>query len=80
MQAILHDRVNGPRSLIKQLTLSTAGVVTNEYDSVGRTKGIWLRKLDGTLINTNIYQYNLAGWRTNEFRNDGNGQAYTYGE
>jgi hypothetical protein len=60
MQAILHGRVNGPRSWIKQLTLSTAGVITNEFDALGRTKGIWPRKLDGPLINTNIYQYNLT--------------------
>jgi RHS repeat-associated protein len=69
---------NNAGNRIKQLTLASAAVITNEYDSVGRTKGIWLRKLDGTLINTNTYQYNLAGWRTNEYRNDGSFQAYTY--
>jgi RHS repeat-associated protein len=50
--------------LVKRLLLPSLSVITNNYDSVGRQLGTWLRTSTGVALDTNTYGYNSAGQRT----------------
>src|SRR5205823_1655574 len=51
--------------LIKRLLLPNTSIITNDYDSVGRQLGTWLKTSTGTDLDHYIYAYNPANQRTN---------------
>ena len=50
--------------LIKRLLLPNLSIVTNDYDSVARQLGTWLKTSTGTLLDSATYGYNAANQRT----------------
>ncbi len=68
-------------SLIKRLLLPNLSIITNitnDYDSVGRQLGTWLKTSTGTALDYYIYTYNPANQRTNVTRTDSSTVAFQY--
>jgi RHS repeat-associated protein len=64
--------------LIRQQTMPNGAAITNNFDSVGRLLGTYLRTSAAVLTNKHEYLYNLAGQRTNETRMDASTVAFGY--
>src|SRR5207247_8327720 len=64
-------------SLVKRLLLPSQSIITNDYDSVGRQLGTFLRTSTGTLLSSNTYGYNIANQRTT-YTNAGKYYQYNY--
>src|SRR5207245_1144896 len=63
--------------LIKRQLLPNLSIITNNYDSVARQLGTWLRTSAGLALDTNTYGYNSASQRTT-FTNAAATYQYTY--
>ena len=68
----------GPGSLVTNLALPGSLAITNQFDSVGRLSGTWLRSATNTVLNTHQYTYNAASQRTRQTRLAGDYVDYTY--
>jgi RHS repeat-associated protein len=68
----------GPWSLVTNLALPGGWAITNQYDSVGRLTGTWLRGPGGVVTNEHLYTYNTASQRTRQTRFAGDYVDYTY--
>src|SRR5205085_161042 len=64
--------------LIKRLLLPNASIITNNYDSVARQLGTWLRTSGGTNLDSATYGYDAAGRRTTFTNAGGTYYVYTY--
>jgi RHS repeat-associated protein len=64
--------------LIQRQLLANHAAITNNFDSVARILGTYLRTSGGVLTNKHEYLYNLAGQRTNETRMDSSTVACRY--
>src|SRR5437667_870317 len=64
--------------LIKRLLLPNLSIITNDYDSVGRQLGTWLKTSGGTLLDSATYGYNTANQRTTFTNAAGTYYQYTY--
>ncbi|NMD20342.1 MAG: hypothetical protein GYA76_08760 [Verrucomicrobia bacterium] len=68
----------GPGSLVTSLALPGGWAITNQYDSVGRLTGTWLRGAGGVITNQHLYTYNTGSQRTRQTRLAGDYVDYTY--
>jgi RHS repeat-associated protein len=68
----------GPGNLITNLALPNSSAITNAFDSLARLTGTYLKKSDGTILNSHVYQYNDAYQRTKQTFKDSNYVDYTY--
>src|SRR5207249_4901029 len=64
--------------LIKRLLLPNLSIITNDYDSVGRQLGTWLKTSTSTLLDSATYGYNTANQRTNFANATGTNYLYRY--
>jgi len=65
-------------SLIKRLLLPNLSIITNDYDSVARQLGTWLKTSTGTTLDSATYGYNTANQRTTFTNTAGTYYQYTY--
>ena len=63
---------------IKKLLLSNTSYITNTYDTVARLTGTWLKKNDGTTLDSATYGYNAGNQRTTFTSAAGMYVAFTY--
>jgi RHS repeat-associated protein len=68
----------GPGSLVTNLALPGSWAITNQYDSVGRLTGTWLRGPSGVATNEHLYTYNAGSQRTRQTRFARDYVDYTY--
>jgi len=68
----------GPGNLMTNLALPNGSAITNAFDNVARLTGTWLKKNDGTILNSHTYGYNAANQRTAVTNFAGNYLNYTY--
>jgi RHS repeat-associated protein len=67
-----------PSTLVTRLSLPNTSYITNTYDSVARLTGTWLKKNDGTTLNSHEYTHNPGNQRTQQVFNAGSTYSYTY--
>src|SRR5207247_10748457 len=68
----------GPGNVVTNLALPSGAAITNAFDSMARLSGTWLKKSDGTVVNSHTYGYNFASQRTVMTNSAGNYLNYTY--
>src|SRR5439155_10922771 len=68
----------GPGNVVTNLALPSGVAITNAFDSMARMSGTWLKKSDGTVVNSHTYGYNFASQRTVMTNSAGNYLNYTY--
>jgi RHS repeat-associated protein len=68
----------GPGSLVTNLVLPGSWATGNQFDSVGRLTGTYLRNGSGSVANEHLYTYNTASHRTRQTRLAGDYVDYTY--
>src|SRR5437867_2663310 len=64
--------------LIKRLLLPNTSIITNDYDSVARQLGTWLKTSGGILLDSATYGYNAGNQRTTFTNAAGTYYQYTY--
>ncbi len=64
--------------LIKRLLLPNLSIITNDFDSVARPLGTWLKTSTGTLLDSASYGYNSGDQRTTFTNAAGTYYQYTY--
>jgi RHS repeat-associated protein len=65
-------------SLIQRISLPGGGSITNDFDVLGRLKGTWLKKSDGTTLDSSTYVLNAGNQRTWHTNTSGTNVGYTY--
>jgi len=69
----------GPASpLVSAISLPGGTYITNTFDPVARLAATWLKKSDGTILDSALYGYDLAGQRTTFTNAAGTSIAYGY--
>ena len=61
--------VGAPSTLTVRLGLPNGSYITNNYDSVARLTGTWLKNSTHTTLNSHQYSYNLGNQRTQQVFN-----------